>query len=190
MEQWKDPNTINFESNKVLIIGISNNEEARRLFETKLASNLENRGIIAIKSIDFFEKNFTSTKQTEEELNVVENNLIEAGFDAILLSKVNSSEDKISIIRAFNNVNHDFNNFKEDYYQNQEIYYHKEQYEKFKIYHTETALYCLCQGKERELLWKASIDITNPYKTENTIQSYVNLLVKELKKQELLILEK
>jgi len=188
LEQWKDPNTIDFESNKVLVIGITKNEETRRQFETSLSSELENRGVIAIKSIDFFEKNFTTTKQTEEDLNAVENNLIEAGFDAILLSKVISSEDKITFIKAYNNVNHDFNNFKEDYYQNQEIFYHNEQYEKSKIYHTETALYCICKGKERELLWKASIDITNPYKAERTIQSYVKLLAQELRKQQLLIL--
>lgn len=183
LEQWKEPNTTDFTCNKVLVIGITKNEDARRLFESNLTSRLESKGVNTVKSIDFFEQSFTSSKKTEEDLNIIENTLIESGFDAILISKVISSEDKVTFVKAHKY----FNNFKEDYYQNQEIYYSEEYYEETKIYHTETALYCICKGKERELLWRASIDITNPYKTENTVKCYVNLILQELKNQKLLI---
>ena len=189
LEQWKDPNTIDFTSNKVLVIGITKNEEARRLFESNLTLKLESNGVNAVKSIDFFEQSFTSSKKTEEDLNIIENKLIESDFDAILISKVISSEDKVTFVKAYRHFNDDFKNFKEDYYQNQDIYYSEEYYEETKIYHTETTLYCICKGKERELLWRAYIDITNPYKTENTVKGYVNLIIQEIKNQNLLIIE-
>ncbi len=189
LEQWKDPNTIDFKAIKVLVIGITKNEEARSLFESNLTSKLESNGVNAVKSIDFFEQSFTSSKKTEEELNVIENKLIESDFDAILISKVINTEEKVTFIKTYRLLNDDFKNFKEDYYQNQDIYHSDEYYEEIKIYHTETALYCICIGKDRELLWRASIDITNPYKTESTIKDYVNLIIKELKSQDLLIIQ-
>ena len=189
LEQWKDPNTIDFKAIKVLVIGISQNEEARRLFERNLTAKLESKGVNAVKSIDFFEQSFTTSKKTEEELNIIENKLIESNFDAILISKVINTEEKVTFIKTYRHLNDDFKNFKEDYYQNQDIYYSDEYYEEIKIYHTETALYCICIDKDRELLWRASIDITNPYKTENTIKDYVNLIIKELKSQDLLIIQ-
>ena len=150
MEQWKDPETTYYESNKVLVIGITRDNEARNIFEDKLVSKLENNGVNAVKSIDFFEKSFTNSKKTEEDLDIIEKQLLEAGFDVILVSKVISSEEKLTLVKEFNNINNVFNNFKEDYYQNQDIYYREEYYVESKIYHTETVLYCICKGKERE----------------------------------------
>ncbi len=189
LEQWKDPETQYYDSNKVLVIGITRDTDARNIFEHKLVSKLESNGVNAVKSIDFFEESFTNSKKTEEELDLIEKQLLEAGFDVIILSKVINSEDKLTLVKEYKNINQIFNNFKEDYSQNQDIYYREEHYEETKIYHTETTLYCICIGKERELMWRASIDITNPYKTENTVKDYVDLIVQELKIQNLLIIE-
>jgi len=189
LEQWKDPEMLYYDSNKVLVIGITRNFEARNIFEDELVSKLENNGVNAVKSIDFFENFFSNSKKSEEELDVIEKQLLDAGFDIIILSKVISSEEKLNLIKEYKNISDTFNNFKEDYYQNQDIYYKKEYYEKTKIYHTETALYCICIGKDRELLWRASIDIINPYKTENTVKEYVNLIAQELKAMNLLIIK-
>jgi len=189
LEQWKDPEMLYYDSNKVLVIGITRNFEARNIFEDELVSKLENNGVNAVKSIDFFENFFSNSKKSEEELDVIEKQLLDAGFDIIILSKVISSEEKLNLIKEYKNISDTFNNFKEDYYQNQDIYYKKEYYEKTKIYHTETALYCICIGKDRELLWRASIDIINPYKTENTVKEYVNIIAQELKAMNLLIIK-
>ncbi len=189
VQQWKDPETQDYLSNKVLVIGITQDYDARKYFEDELSSKLESNGVAAVRSIDFFEKSFSNSKKTEEDLNIVENQLLEAGFDVIIISKVISSEDKHTLVKSFKKMNDSFNNFKEDYYHNQEQFYTEEYYEETKIYHTETTLYCICKGKERELLWRASIDITNPYKTENTVKGYVNLIIQELKSQDLLIIK-
>ncbi len=189
IEQWNSTDNLSFEANKVLVIGMTEREDSRRIFEKRLVSELENNGVIAVKSIDFFEQSFIASKKSEEELNNIENQLLKAGFDAILLSKVISSENKLTLIQAFKNMNRSFYNFKEDYYQNQEIFFTEDYYEKSKIFHTETSLYCICPEKERELLWRGSIDLINPIKTEKAVRDYVKLLIKELKRQDLLIIQ-
>jgi len=187
VNHWESTEAYNFEANKVLVIGMSSNVESRRLFEDKLVSELEKNGVIAVKSIDFFEQSFTENKKTVEDLNKIETLLLETGFDAILLSKVTSTENKVTLVNVFKNVDQNFKNFREDYYQNQEIYYEESYLSESKIYHTETNLYCICPDKERELLWKGIIDITNPNKTKKSITDYVRILINELKTKHVLI---
>lgn len=190
IDQWKNPENQDFLINKVLVVGMTPDFESRRIFEDKIVTKLEANGVIAVRSIDFFEKSFTNSKKSNEELNIIENQLLEVEFDAILLSKVISSEEKITLVKSHKKFEDSFNNFREDYYQNQELYYNQE-YEEFleetKIYHTETDLYCICAGKERKLLWKASIDIINPHKIESTVKDYTTIVIKELKNQTILI---
>src|SRR5690554_7391732 len=40
----------------------------------------------------------------------------------------------------------------------QDVYYNPEYYEDYKLYHTETNMYCICPTKERELIWKGFIE--------------------------------
>ncbi len=190
IEQWKSPDNPIFEANKVLVVGITPNTDSRRIFEEEMASVIEDEGnSVAVRSIDFFENSFTSTKKTEIELNEIEEQLLQAGFDAIILSKVVGSENKTSLIKAINNLNQNFSNFRDDYYVNQELYYDRDQIESSTIYHTETALYCICPGKERELIWRGSVDLINPQKTEKSIKDYVKLISNTFEDQHLILID-
>ena len=80
--------------------------------EKELAEALDKNDVIAVKSVDFFENSFVSDKKSETELNAIEKQLTDAGFDAIILSKVISSENKISVIKALRNFDDSFNNFR------------------------------------------------------------------------------
>lgn len=189
VEQYKSPDNPTFEANKVLIIGMAQNVESRRMFEKELAEALEKKNIIAVKSVAFFENSFASDKKSETDLNAIEKQLADAGFDAIILSKVISSENKISIVKALKNIDKSYTNFRDDYYKSQDIYFNDDYLQESKTYHTETTLYCICPTKERELIWKGTIDIINPVKAKTSIGDYVSLLLKEFEKQQLLIVE-
>ena len=76
------------EANKVLVIGLAKDKDLRMEFEKQLAIQLEKENVIAVRSIDFFETSFADDRKTEEELNLIEQQLLEAGFDAILFSKI------------------------------------------------------------------------------------------------------
>ncbi|AXT58145.1 hypothetical protein J8L88_08915 [Aquimarina sp. MMG015] len=189
IEVWKNPDIESFEANKVLVIGMTSDLDGRKVFEKKLTAALKKNGVKSEKSLDFFQKSFTDSPKTEEDLITMEGKLLEAGFDAILLSKVLAVEDRLTVVQAYRNMDKDFRNFKDDYYKNQDIYYEEDYYEEYEIYHAETSLYCICPDKERELIWKGSIDITEPENVKKAVSDYVKVLIWALKGQKLLIIE-
>lgn len=187
IEGWKSPDTDVFEANKVLVVGIHPDKESRRIFEKKLTEVLEKKGVIAVKSIDFFETSFTEAKKSEKQLNDIEAQLLSAGFDAVLFSNITGTENKVTAVDSYKEISKTFESFRDYYYSNQHVFYEDYNREVYQIYHTETALYCICPGKERELLWKGTIDVVDPQKASKSVLDYVRVLINELEKQRLLI---
>ncbi|RZS99706.1 hypothetical protein [Aquimarina brevivitae] len=191
VENWKNPDIDTFEANKVLVIGITPQEDARKSFEKKLVSALQRNDVNAVESLDYFNNNFTSQPRTEEEIYSLERELLANGFDAILISKVIGTEEKVSLVQAYRNLDRTFNSFRDDYYENQSIYQNdKDNYEEYKIHHAQSSLYCICPDKEREILWKGAIDVTEPDNVRSAINDYVKLLIWALSEQQLLIINK
>lgn len=186
IDEWESEETPVYESNKVLVIGLNPDLEVRRVFEESLTQALEKENVIAVRSIDFFENIFQLQQTTEEELNLIESLILDAGFDSILFTRAMGYEEKVTLGQAYKNLSAEFNNYK-DYYTNNKDLYNTNTSQSYKIYHTETVVFCICEGKERELLWKANIDIVNPAKSKRAINDYVRLLIKSLKKSEIVI---
>jgi ribosomal protein S17E len=187
-QQYKNPDTSNFEANKVLVIGISADSEGRRTYEKAMVEALEKEGVIAVKSIDFFEKAFTHNNQSLQQLNAIENRLLEAGFDAILFTKIIGKESRVTMVDSYREFARKYQSFEDYYYGNQHIYF-KEKEERYQVYTTETSLFCICPGKERELLWRGEIEVVDADKVNRNINSYITILLKALKENKLLVLE-
>lgn len=179
VEQYTNPAVHNLKLRKILVIGMTPNKDIRRIFEKKVVAELSKQQVIAVKSIDFFEKSFTENQKSESELNQIQAQLTAAKFDAVLLAKVTGQEEKVVVTQAYRNFLRDFDSFTEDYYTNQNIYTSQES-ESYVLYHTETSLYCLCPG-ERKTLYKASIDIVDTEALEKNINDYIKVLFKNLK---------
>ncbi|TVZ27572.1 hypothetical protein JM83_2622 [Gillisia sp. Hel_I_86] len=180
VEQYTNPALQNLKIKKVLVIGMTPDIEVRRIFEKKVADEFYKRDVIAVESIDFFEKSFAENQKSEEQLNQIQEQLIEANFDAVLLAKVTGQEEKVGVAQAYRDFLRDFNSFTDYYYYNQEIYGSQES-ENYVLYHTETALYCLCPATERQVLWKATIDIVDTERLVKNINDYIKVLFKSLK---------
>lgn len=187
VNDWTSSDTSNFEANKVLVIGLAQDLELRKEFEEELTTQLEKHGVAAVRSIDFFEYSFTDELKTEEELNTIETQLLDAGFDAILFSKVIGSEDKVTTAQSVRVLSDTFLNFKEDYFESQDIYNTRNTFEAYKIYHAETNLYCICPNKERELLWSGNIDIIENQNRKRSVKDYVKTLISTLEDKQMLI---
>lgn len=186
VNQWKNPNIESFEASKILVVGMTSNKSARKKFEKKLKEEYLARGIEAVGSLELFEKSFTQEKRSEEELSQIENILLEQGFNSILFTKVMGVEDRITFSEEYGDFDNTARDFKDDYYINQDIYYNRKYYDKFKVYHAETALYCICSEKERDLIWKGYIDIIDPSSVKETVDDYINLVLYILEEQHLL----
>ena len=186
VERWKNPTIDSLSVTKVLIVGMTSNIEARKQFEEKLKNEYEARGIETVMSLELFESAFTTEKKSKLELRIVEQILATSYFDAILFTKIQGVESKVAYTKTFKDKEYLDIRFKDDYYQNQEIYYNPNYNKKFNIYHAETSLYCICPLKERELIWKGSIDIVDPSTMQETVDDYVNLLIFTLEEEKLL----
>lgn len=186
VSNWKDPDTVLFHAYKVLVVGMTENEVVRNDFENKLTKEFEKRNIESIKSLDLFDVQFTSSKQSEEQLSEVEQQLLDKDFDAILFTKVIGSEDKKTLRSQLSNFERYTGNFRDDYLENQGIYYDEDFYEVFTVFHVETALYCICEGKERQIIWRAGVDITDPQNFEKSVDDYIKLVVLAMEEQDLI----
>lgn len=186
VENWKNPDIIEFDAEKVLIVGMTQNQDARAGFERRLKEEFERRNVEAMRSLDVFDIDFTDSKKTEKELDDVEQSLLNRGFDAILLTKIIGSENRQDFTQAFSNWDRYQGRFNEDYLMHQEIYYDEGYYDTFTIYQAQTTLYCICEGKERATIWRGSIDIIDPTDIEKSIKDYIKLVVAALEKQDLI----
>ncbi len=186
VENWKSPDIVIFDAYKVLVVGMTQNEEARKEFETKLTKEFEKRDIEAMRSLDLFDVEFTSSEKSEEEIDAVEDLLIERDFDAILFTKVTGYENKKTFRKKISEVDGIYGRFRDDYLQHQDIYYRDNYYDDFVVYHAETSLYCICVGKERQLIWRGTIDITDPQDITKTIDDYIKLIVLALEEQDII----
>ena len=186
VENWKNPDIVLFDAQKVLVVGMTQNEDARENFESKLQQEFDKRGVEAMRSLDVFDVSFTDSKKTEQELDAMEQSLLDKGFDAILFTKITGSEDRESFLRTISRWDNYRGRFNEDYLRHQDIYYEEGYYDKFTVYHAETTLYCICEGKDRAMIWRGSIDITDPKNIRKAVDDYIKLVVLAMEEQDLI----
>lgn len=186
VENFKNPDIVLFDADKVLIVGMTQNQDARASFESRLKKEFEKRKVEAMRSLDVFDIDFTDSKKTEEQLDDMEQSLLDKDFDAILLTKIVGSENRQDLMRAISSWDRYQGRFNEDYLAHQEIYYDEGYYDTFTIYQAQTTLYCICEGKERAIIWMGSIDITDPKNIEKSIKDYIELVVVALEEQDLI----
>lgn len=185
VENWKNPDIVLFNANKVLLVGMAQDENNRERFETKLQKEFTDRNVEAWRSIDIFDLSLTDSRKTEKELNAVEQSLLDKDFDAILLTKITGSENRESFMKSISRWDDHQSRFNDDYLEHQGIYYDDDYYEKFTVYHAETTLYCICEGKERAMIWRGIIEITEPNNIEKAIKDYVQLIIVAMEDQDL-----
>lgn len=183
---WKNPDIVLFDAYKVLVVGMTQDENLRTEFESRLTERLNEKGVEAMRSMDLFDVEFTSSEKSEEELSEVEGQLLDKGFDAILFTKVVGTENRRTFRERMSNLNEMYTRFSTDYLEHQDIYYNSEYYETFNIYTVETSLYCICIDKERELIWRSDIDVLEPMKMEKTIESYIRLIASKMGEEDVI----
>lgn len=166
---------------KILIIGMAPNFEIRKKFETDLQKAFIRNGVKATPSIEVMDRRLIDGESTEKQLNELEKNLLDEGYDSVLLSKVLEVENRKDLRHSLLSLRGSYRSFKSDYYSNQGLFEADTKGNEKKIYHTQTSLYTLPENRQRELLWQADIDLNNPRKLNKSINQYVTLVVSSLK---------
>ena len=187
VSSYKDPDTVLFHSNKLLIVGMARDMNARQKFESQLQKLFEDEGTETIRSIDLFDVSFTEYERTEEELDGVEEQLLDKDFDAILLTKVIGSETRTNLRRKIKELGESYEGFREDYLLHQGVYFDRDYYETTTDYYAESSLYCICVGKERSLIWRSVIHISDPRNLDKVVKEYIALITEEMESQQLIL---
>ena len=185
VENWKNPDIVLFNANKVLIVGMAQSDDTRENFESELQEEFTDRNVEAWRSIDIFDLSLTDSRKTDKELDAVEQSLLDKDFDAILLTKITGSEDRDNFVKSISRWDDHQARFNDDYLEHQGIYYDDAYYEKYTVYHAETTLYCICEGKERAMIWRGIIEITEPDNIDKAIKDYVKLVITAMEDQDL-----
>jgi len=175
-----------YQPKKVLILGVTNNQNTRKIYEEKLKEQFKNRSILASESIYFFDKSFTNLTQTEESVQIEIERLINNGFDAVLISTVKGYDEKTSFNRDIFNSDYYLRCFDYYYFLNQELYFNRNYEEKYKVYHIEISLYNLSNNTTKSLVWKGYYDIVNPQKVRSTIKHVIKAIIKTLEDENLI----
>ena len=183
----KDPEVVLVHANRVLVVGMTPNLAMREKFETRLRNEFISRGVDAVRSIDLFDVAFTTSERTEEELDRVEQQLLDKDFDAILFTKLVDVETRKSLSREIREMGKTYDRFREDYLIHQGIYYNQDGTGRKEDYVAETSLYCICVGKERQLVWRSEMRIMKTRNPDRIIRKFVNLLVTTLEEEHLIL---
>ncbi len=186
IDSWKSHEYENYQPKKVLIVGITENLTARKIFEEQLKTELKNRGIEAIQSYDVFNLSFSNSKQTEEEIQKEVERISENGFDAVLISAVKGVIEKESYTGDTYRTAYYWRRFGRYYYLYQDVYFDPGYYNKYKVYHIESSLYNLKENNDKSLVWVASYNIVDPSSINATVNDYVKAVMSSLENENII----
>ncbi len=187
VDSWRSREYADFKPKKVLIVGITENLTARKIFEEQLKEKLKLSAVDAEESHELFTLKFSSEKQTEENIQKEIDKITTNDFDAILISAVKGVDEKVMYnTNYYNNYYYRIHPFRHYYYMHQDVYFDGGYYNKYKIYHVETSLYKLNANKDKSLIWVTSNKIIEPSSINTTVNDFVTVIIKSLKKERII----
>ena len=182
-DYWKNPDFETYNPKKILVIGMTTDNEARHLFESHFQTQLQLKGIKVDKSQNILTTDFLNKKHTETEINKIEDSLIKLNYDTVIFSRIVGVKNKIKYSEEYYKTHTYKHNFKDDFLKYQDQFYNPSYYENYNVYNAETSIYCLCPSKERTLIWKGYIDILDPKNINDSIEDYIKLLILVLEEE-------
>ncbi|WP_036383870.1 hypothetical protein [Muricauda sp. MAR_2010_75] len=186
VDSWKNKEITSFNPEKLLVVGMTSNLTARKIFEDELRLAFIQNGINAYVSNGVIDQEFTDTQRNMEEIEGMTHKLVDEGFDAVVISAVKGVDNEMDYRSSYYDVGYRRYHFGRYWYTYQGIYYTPEYYSNYKVYHVETAIYNLVGGEDRSLVWVGSFDIVDPQQITTTVDDYVARIVEQLKRENII----
>lgn len=188
VDSWKNDEIAVFEPQKLLVIGITDNLTAKKIFEEELKNAFLNRNLNTFESSEVFDVSFSESPKSQEEVDAMTEKLLENGFDAVVITAVKGVDDRRQYHSGYYNVGFHWRRFGRYYYRFQNIYYTPGYYDNYKVYHIETSIYNIKENvdENKSLVWVGSFDIVNPYDMTATIDDYIERIVVQLEREGLI----
>lgn len=186
VESWKNEDVTSFTPQKALVLGVTENLTARKIFESKLSIELKKRAINAFESSNYFDVSFTESEKTQAEINAMVEQVRDNGFDAILITAVKGVDQKTRRHDGYYTVDYQWRRFGRYYFRFQDIYYNPGYYSEYKTYHVETSIYNVNEDDQKSLVWVGASDIVDPSDISETVNTYVRRIIRALEKDGLI----
>ena len=186
INSWKNPEYNLFKPQKVLVVGVTPNYEARKAFEFQLITQLNARNIKALQSAVVFETAFTDSEQTAKDIEAQVDKLLSKGYDTVLVSLVKSVNDHDAYGSESSKTDYHLRRFALYYLAYQKAYFKQEHSSRYKVFNIETSLYTLNKGSDKSLVWQGSFDLVDPYNSDKAIEAYIKKLIKTLERDKII----
>ncbi len=186
VDSWRNEEITSFKPKKLLVVGMTDNLTARKFFEEELKKSFGLRGIYAEESTLVFDKTFTKSKKSEDEVNEMIQEIASKGFDAVVISTVKGVDKKISYPSNYYSVGYRWSHFGHYYFRFQDVYYDPGYYESYKVYNVETSIYNLNEDEGKSLVWVGSLNLVDPQTISSTVKEYVAKIIKQLEIERLI----
>lgn len=186
LKTWKNPDYQAYVPEKILVIGVSPNYNARKAFEFQILTELNARNVKALQSAVVFESSFQDSELTEKDIEIQINNLLSKGYDTVLVSLVKAVDD---------NQSYGGSSSKSDYHLRRSIVYylaHQDDFinqnysNSYQVFEIEASMYSLKKDSNIALVWQANFDLIDPGSTSETINLYTKKLIKALEKEKII----
>ena len=186
IDSWRNLDITFFKPQKLLVVGMTDNLTARKVFEEELKNAFSNRNIYAEESTIVFDKTFTKSKKSEVEIDDMIQNIADEGFDAVIISAVKGVSEQRSYPSNYYSVNYRWPHFGHYYFRFQDVYYNPGYYGSYKVYNVETSIYNLNEDNGKSLVWVGSLNLVNPQAISTTVKEYVAKIIKQLEHENLI----
>lgn len=187
VDTWRNKEVTQFEPKKVLIVGMTDNVTARKIFEDEMTRAFQIRNINAVPSTNFLNPPYIDEKKSEAEIDAILEKLIKNEFDAILITAIKGIDEKVSYSTGyyypFASPWPYFHNY---YYYYQNYYFTPSFYEDYKVYHVETSIYNINKEVNKSLVWVGTLDIVNPKSISSSVKNYVKSTIDQLEHENLI----
>lgn len=169
---------------KILIVALTDNQEARSTFENTMVKDLNEQGIIAENSLTLLPPFKNAEPPTETEIHEV---ILSQGFDGVIVTSLENVESQ-EVYQYDNNMynpvyyRHGRYIYSHYNYMNNSGYYKEE-----KSYVIESRLFNVsAPSKEEAVVWSGQSTITDPTSYYSASRQYAKRLVKTLIKNNII----
>ena len=187
VDSWKNSEITSFEPKKVLVVGITDNLTARKIFEEKLKNAFILRNIYAVESMAVLDNGFTSSKKSEQEIDKMIKKIADQGFDTVVITSVKGVDERVNYhTEYYPTIGYRWSRFGRYYYWYQDIYFTPQYYDSYKVYNVETVIYNINEDDTKSLVWVGALNLVDPQSITSTVNDYVDNIIKQLEREKLI----
>ncbi|HEY9221543.1 MAG TPA: hypothetical protein VIO43_08215 [Lutibacter sp.] len=187
VDSWKNPGITSFEPKKMLVMGMTDNLTARKIFEEKLKNAFVLRNIYAVESTDVIDGTFTNAKKSEQEIDEMTKKIAAQGFDTVVITSLKGVDERVNYhTEYYPAIGYRWSRFGRYYYWYQDIYYTPQYYDSYKVYNVETVIYNINEDDTKSLVWVGALNLVDPQTITSTVNEYVDKIIKQLEHEKLI----